>query len=401
MRFAFDTFVVDTETFEVFNSGEAVRLEPKVFNLLVYLISNRERVVTKSDLVDNVWDGRFISDTTISSAIRSLRKMLGDDGRNQRLIRTAHGQGFRFVEKVLEQESDRNQWVEPETLTADYQDNIKHCLTSDGVSLAYSVIGSGIPIVKVANWLSHIEYDWESPVWAHFLKFLTKENQLLRYDERGNGLSDWDIQDYTFDRLVTDLETVIEASGLQKFILYGVSQGCAIASAYSARHPEKVVGQVLYGGYSRGWSKRNIPEEKAKREAMAQLVRVGWGENNPAFRRMFASLFVPDADLEQIEWYIDLQKKTTSAENAAKLDGALSDVDVSAILPNVHTPTLVLHCDEDAVVPFKEGNRLAQLLPNARLVKLTGRNHIILEHEPAWGAFQTEFRKFLQECSEE
>ncbi len=241
---------------------------------------------------------------------------------SRRLIATRHrwARLQAFCRKGIPASRRKNSWVGTRSDIPGYLDNITYCVTNDGVSLAYAITGAGFPIVKVENWLSHVEYDWESPIWARFLRLLTQNNTLLRYDERGNGLSDWDVSEFVFDRLLCDLESVIDAAGFDKFILFGVSQDCTIAAAYAARHPERVVCQVLYGGYSRGWKKRNIPEEKEKRTAMTQLVRIEWGENNPAFRRIFASLFVPDASIEQIEWYTDLQSKTTSGKNAAKME---------------------------------------------------------------------------------
>ena len=269
---------------------------------------------------------------------------------------------------------------------------IRFCTASDGVSLAYASIGSGPPLVKAANWLSHLDHDWESPVWRHVLRELSVDHRLVRYDERGNGLSDWDAEDISFEAFVRDLEAVVDAAGLERFALFGISQGCAVSIAFAVRHPERVTRLVLYGGYAVGWRSR---EDREISEALITLVRTGWGKENPAFRQVFTSRFIPGGNEEQMRWFNDLQRLTTSAENAVRIMETFGGIDVRPLLAKVAVPTLVLHCREDAVVSFKLGGDLAKGIPGARLVPLEGRNHLILEDEPAWPKFLTETRRFL------
>ena len=273
--------------------------------------------------------------------------------------------------------------------------SIRFCTASDGTSLAYSTLGTGPPLLKAANWLNHLEYDLTSPIWRHWTQALTEGRRLVRYDERGNGLSDWDTPDISFEAFVDDLESVADAAGLDRFDLLGISQGASVAIAYAVRHPERVNRLVLYGGYAAGWRVRATPGEVERREAMRTLARQGWGQNNPAFRQMFTTLFFPDASPEEADWFNELQRLSTSPENAERLQSAFGDIDVRALLGQVRAPTLVLHAREDAVVPFAAGRQLAAEIPGAEFVAMESRNHLVLEHEPAWRRLTDALNAFL------
>lgn len=273
---------------------------------------------------------------------------------------------------------------------------IRFCAASDGTSLAYSKVGSGPPLVKAANWLNHLEHDWDSPIWRHWIREITQFRTLVRYDERGNGLSDWNAADISFDAFVDDLSSVIDAAGLDRFDLLGISQGCSVSIAYAVKYPEKVRRLVLYGGYAAGWKVRAKPGEVERREAMMTLTREGWGQNNPAFRQMFSMLFFPAADAAEIEWFNELQRLSTSPENAVSLQQAFADIDVRSLLPLVRVPTLVLHTTEDAIIPFEAGKAIAAGIAGAAFVGLESRNHLLLENEPAWPRAMESIRTFLE-----
>jgi len=275
------------------------------------------------------------------------------------------------------------------------EQEIRFCRTSDGVQLAYGTVGAGAPIVKAPNWLSHLEFEWQSPVWRHWLVELSRKNTLIRYDDRGNGLSDWDVAEISFEASLRDLETVVDTVGLDRFTLFGISQGCAVSIAYAVRHPERVRNLVLYGGYARGWRKRSNQEQLERYDALMTLIKHGWSQDNPAFRQVFTSLFLPDGTPEQMQWLNDLQRTTTSPENAMRIRDVRGDTDVSALLGKIAVPTIVFHCLNDALVTFAEGRHLAMSIPNARFVPLDSRNHLILEDEPAWPRFCYELRRFL------
>lgn len=283
------------------------------------------------------------------------------------------------------------------TLDETLRQEVRFCTARDGVRIAYATVGAGPPLVKTANWLNHLEYDWESPIWRPFFRAMAAQHTFIRYDARGNGLSDWDASDLSFDAMVSDLEAVIEASGLERFPLLGISQGCAVAVEYAVRHPERVTGLVLYGGYARGWRLHDRREVVEQVEAQMVLTRIGWGRDNPAYRQMFTSLFIPGATPEQMDWFNQLQRMTTSPDNAARLISAVGDIDVRQRLPLVRAPTLVIHARNDARIALTNGRELATGIPGARFVILESQNHILLEQEPAMTRFLAEIAAFLRD----
>lgn len=399
MQFIFADHRLDTERRELYRGREEIAVEPQVFDLLAYLIENRDRVVSKDDIIAAVWSGRIVSDSTLNSRINAARKAVSDCGKTQRLIRTSSRKGFRFIGTVDEPDHANTAAVTEDASLTDripaLRQEIHFCLASDGVRIAYAEVGKGPPLVKAANWLNHLEYDWESPIWCHLLRALASEHRLIRHDQRGNGLSDREVDDISFDAFVRDLESVVDASNLERFPLLGISQGCAISIAYALRHPHRVSRLVLYGGFARGWLKRN-PDDAEKFEAMTTLMRHGWGQENPAFRQMFTSQFIPGGTVEQMRWLNDLQRLTASPDNAVRIMKALANIDLTYLLPQVRIPTLVLHCRSDARVPFEEGRRLAAGIPGAQFVALEGHNHLVLETEPAWTRLLDEIRNFLR-----
>jgi len=284
----------------------------------------------------------------------------------------------------------------PERAPANLQQEIRYCRARDGVRLAYAKVGRGPPLVRAPTWLNHLEYDWQSPLWRHILRRFASEHTLIRADARGNGLSDWEVDEISFDLWVSDLETVIDAVGLPRFPLLGVSQGCAISIAYAVRHPERVSRLVLYGGFALGASKRS-PAAREKLKAMATLVRLEWGADNPAIRHMFATEFYPDAPKEVLDSYGERQRITTTGECAARYLETTGDIDVTDLLHKVAVPTLVMHRRGDLRQPIELGRQMAAGIPGARFVALEGRNHIPLEGEPATERFFEEIRLFLGE----
>ena len=272
---------------------------------------------------------------------------------------------------------------------------VRYCAASDGTRLAYSVTGEGPALVKTANWLNHIEHDWDSPLWRHWINEFTRGRSLIRYDERGNGLSDWDTPHLSFDAFVDDLRSVADCLDLETFDLLAISQGAAVAIAFAVRHPDRVRRLVICNGYAAGWAVRADPAELARREAMITLTEVGWGADSPAYRQLFTNHYVPEATPKQMGWFNEMQRLSASPENAVKLQRALAAIDVRELLPKVQTPTLIFHSRNDQAVPFSQGEELAAGIPGANFIPLESRNHILLETEPAWQMFSELTREFL------
>ncbi|HEY0939092.1 MAG TPA: alpha/beta fold hydrolase [Steroidobacter sp.] len=261
--------------------------------------------------------------------------------------------------------------------------------SSDGVRLAWASTGSGRPLVKAANWLTHLQYDLESPVWRHWIEFFAEHFHFIRYDERGCGMSQWEVPDVSLARWTDDLATVIDAAHCDEPIaLLGISQGASACIGYAVRHPERVSHLILYGGYATGWAKRGDPQGLRRFQAIVELIRFGWGTDTVAFRQVFTSRFAPDATAQQQDWFNELCRRTTTPEIAAHLMLARAEIDVRELLPQLQVPTLVIHPVDDQVTPLSASRELAAEIPNAEFVQLESRNHVLLEHEPAWGQFK-------------
>ncbi len=274
---------------------------------------------------------------------------------------------------------------------------VQFCKTSDGVRIAYACVGDGPPLVWAAHWLSHLAFSWESPIWRHWTEEFARDHCFVHYDERGNGLSDWDNPTFSIDAFVRDLEAVVDALGFDRFALIGSSKGGATAMAYAARHPERVSHLVLCGAFAQGWRVRGNDADIELREAIITLTRQGWAQDNPAIRQLLTSLLLPDATLEEMGSFNDLQRISASAGNAAGLQQSCGDVNVLDLLPGIAAPTLVLHCRDDASMPFEQGRLIASRIPRATLVPLESRNHVLLPRDPAWAVFVREVRRFLRE----
>jgi DNA-binding winged helix-turn-helix (wHTH) protein/pimeloyl-ACP methyl ester carboxylesterase len=406
MRYLFGDYALDASRRELARSGSPIHVEPQVFDLVLYLIQNRGRVVSKDDLLENVWDGRIVSESTLSNRISVARQAIGDSGEQQELIKTIARRGLRFVGEVREEalhslaaaaavpavaEKPAAVLLRPAAVPQE----VTFCRTSDGVNLALATSGSGMPVVKATNWLNHIEFDWQSPMWLPLFTRLSERFRLVRYDGRANGLSDWDVKELSLEAAVRDMETVVDTLGLERFALFGISYGAAVSISYATRHPERVSRLILSGGYAQGWVGRGNPEEIARRAALVALIRNGWGMDNPAFRQVFTSCYVPDATAEEMKWFNDLQRMSASPENAARLMEIYSEIDVLDLLPRVTAPTLVLHSRGDAAIPFAQGLVLARGIANARFVALDSNNHLVLSHEPAWERYTQEICDFL------
>ena len=441
MIFVFSDCELDLDRFELRRAGQVRPVEPQVFDLLAVLIRERRRVVPKEELLDTVWGNRFVSESALTSRVKAARQAIGDDGRSQHLIRTAHGRGYQFVAPVAEAApsdpvteaapSDPVTEAAPSDPVAGISlsppslsppapsppasslpaqsppasslpaqsppaQEIRFCTAGDGTRLAYATSGAGPPLVKAANWLSHLDYDWESPVWRHWLAELSRRFSLVRYDERGCGLSDWDIGRFSFDDWVDDLEAVVDATGLDRFSLLGISQGGPVAIAYVVRHPERVSHLVLLGAFAQGRRKSaRTPDELDLAEAHIEIVRLGWGRPDPMYRQIFAARFLPEATQEQWRSFDELQRRSTSPENAWRFVDEFANIDVTSLAPQLTVPTLIMCSRREPDNRFEQSRLLAAQIPNSRLVPLDSSNHLLPERDPAWQHFLAEIDGFL------
>ena len=274
---------------------------------------------------------------------------------------------------------------------------VRFCTSADGTRIALARSGEGPPLVRVANWFTHLDLDRQSAVWRHWFDFLSDGRTLVRYDPRGSGLSDRNVDDFSMDRWIDDLDAVVECAGLTRFPLIGLCQGGAVAAAYAARHPDRISRLVLYDSYPFGAYADGVPDRLAQEaRALAQMIEVGWGKKTGAFREVFANLLMPEAGKDALQWIGEMQRRSASARNARLMWDAFNDFDIRDVAADIAAPTLVFHGRRDAMVPFEAGRQLASLIPDARFVPLETNNHILLPKEEAWRAFCHELDSFLE-----
>ncbi len=393
--YQFGPFRLDVQERRLSRRDEVIPLRLKVFDTLQVLVEHAGQLVTKQELLDTVWPGTAVEENNLNHNVSVLRKALGERATGQHYIETVPRIGYRFAAPVEIIPGPRRPVASPPSPAAKPRQEIRYCTTSDGIRLAYATTGNRSPLVKASNWLTHLDFEWGSPIWRHWYDVLSRHHRLVRYDERGNGMSQREVDDVSFDTWVRDLETVVDAAGLDRFPLLGISRGGSIAIAYAVKHPERITHLVLYGAFAAGLNHYGTPQQLEARRALTSLVRLGWGLNNPAFCKTFTCRFIPEATPEHERWFDELQRVSTSPENAARLMQRDDDIDVRPLLSQVQAPTLVIHCDRDHAVVPERGRQLAAAIPGARYVSLPSANHLMLEDEPAWSLFVDELGQFL------
>jgi DNA-binding winged helix-turn-helix (wHTH) protein/pimeloyl-ACP methyl ester carboxylesterase len=402
--YLFENYSLDIDRRELRRGAAAVAVEPQVFDVLAYLISHRDRVISNNDLIASVWNGRIVSESTLSSRIAAVRHAVGDSGERQCLIRTIPRKGYRFIAHVRENtESGDGPDATPKSAVgptagasaAHSKQTVTFCRTADGFNLAVASVGCGPVLVQAARWATNIEYDWQNLVTGPLLQRLANRFHLVRYDGRGTGLSDRDVPAISFQTMLYDLEAVVDALALEHFALLGISGGAATSIAYAVRHPHRVSKLVLFGGYAQGRNKRDSPRDAEEAQAFLSMVRHGFGDDRLIFWRGFLSFWLPTGTPEQIKSFIDLARVSVSGAHSVNVRRAVDDIDIVDMLPKVTGPTIVFHCIHDRLVPFEQGRRLAASIPNARFVALDSENHALLANEPAWAKFVSEMEAFL------
>lgn len=395
MRYEFGDCLLDTDSYQLTRDGAVVHIEPGAFEVLAHLIEHRDRVVSKNELLDDIWGDRFVSESTLTTRIKQARQAVGDDGVAQNLIKTTHGRGYRFVGDAAEHGAGTTTSLIDQPPV---EQRIHFCRAHDGTQLAYAVTGAGPPLVRAAHWLTHLDYDWHSPIWHHWLADVAVGRSLIRYDERGCGLSDLDIDSCTLDDWIEDLRAVADSLELDRFPVLGMSQGGPVAVGFASRYPERVSKLVLMNTYCRGRDVRaETSDQRSESEVQLELMRLGWERDDPTFRRFVTSAMMPDASVEQWNHFAELLRRTTTAENAVRLISTWRSVDITDQLEAVQCPTLVVHSRGDLRVPFEEGRELAARIADTRFVPLNSINHLLRVDEPAWTVFLDEMRRFLDD----
>lgn len=386
--YTFGPFRLEASERRLLRDGQLVPLAGKTFDLLEILVEGAGALQKQPQLMDRLWPDVVVEQNNLQYHVSLIRRALGEVPGVE--IQTVRGQGYRLIAEVQTQQTTAA--PSPAKLQRTYL-----CRGHDGTRLAYAKLGDGPVLVKAANWLSHLEVEWQGPVWRHFLEFFSRDRCLVRYDARGNGLSDWQPPTIRFEDFVADLGSVFDAAGIARAPVLGISQGAAVAAAYAARNPERVSALILVNGCARGWRVKRNPRLTERFEAMMVLMRQGWGGENAAFRQMFTTGFLPHATPDQNDWFNALQRETALPENAVRILSALGDVDVREDLTRLQVPTIVFHCRGDTVVPFKDGLELASLIDGARFVPLDSEGHLLLDGEPAWERFRAEVSDFLRD----
>lgn len=365
------------------NAGDLILNDNDIFGDSVNIAARLEGL--------SVPDGICLSDI--------IYQLINDDTKN--LFEDLGSQRVKNISRPIKvwQWDPKSQKVERKKSSEELQQQVQFCLSEDDAQIAFARVGTGATILKAPNWLNHIEYEWRSPIWGPLLNKIATQHELIRFDQRGGGLSDWDVSKISEDRMISDMINVVNAAGLERFTLLGISQGCAFSIRYAFENPEKVNGLILFGGYVRGRLMRNSEESKILHETAQSLIAAGWGSNNPAFRTFFTSSFIPDATVQQASSFDELQRVSTSAKNGARIQQMNATVDVSELAKQLKIPCLVLHCEGDQITPHDEGRRMAALIPGSQFVTLEGNNHALIENTPAFDKFVLEVTNFVKGLS--
>lgn len=395
--YEFGPFQLELSEHRLMCEGRPIPLTGKAFDTLRVLLERHGRLVPKQELMNAVWPESTVEENNLDRNISALRKVLGEQAPGESFIETVPRVGYRFVAPLTRFPSNamaRRAGDREAELPS--RQEIRFCVTPDNVRLAYAKVGSGYPLVRVANCFNHLDFEWEGPTWRHWVRDIAKAYSIVRYDGRGNGLSEREVGDVSFESWVQDLETVVDAAGLDKFALMGHSQGGAVAIAYAVRHPERVSHLILCGAYSRGAVSRECPEELEARRALETLVQLKWGEFNPSFFQLVTDLYIPEkATPEDQCFFKKLQLISVSTPALVNFMRACDEINVRPLLPSVSVPTIVFHSDRDRIAPPEEGRIVAAEIPGARFVPLSSANHFLLADEPAWKIFREEMASFV------
>ena len=391
-KYFFGNYLLDLDERRLLRDNEEIRLRGKVFDTLRVLVENAGKLVRKDAFMESVWPDSVVEDNNLDYCISQLRKLLHP----AKYIETVPRYGYRFVADVTTPKPN-GRLIQPEPVvqSPDAPDqHIEFFTASDGVRIAYTIGGQGSVLVRTIHWLNHLDFEWKAPLQQQWLSEVMRHNTLVRYDQRGSGLSDWNVSDFSFQRTIQDFEELVDAAGLEKFSILGGCQGAAVGIAYAVRHPERVTKLIINGTFANGWPAPG-PGAQEHLHAMLTLIRSGWGRDNPAFRQLWTTLFRPDADALEAAWLNELQRISASPENAARMIAEFPNVRVLDMLPKISCPTLVLHSRNDGAVPVQEGKLIAARIRGARFVELPSRSHMVAPGDAAWDQLVEELSAFM------
>lgn len=390
MRYEFEDYSLDPARLELRRGDERLHVEPQVFQVLLHLIRHRDRVVPRTELLDSVWGDRFVSDSALASRVKAARRAVGDNGTSQRVIRTMFGRGYQLVASVREVRSAAG--VPLGKPVAWPQQGIRFCTSRDGIRLAYALTGSGPVLVQAARGMTSLDHG--AP--GYWLMGLSERHTLVRYDARGCGLSDREVDRFGLDDWVDDLLAVVDALGLERFPLLGVSEGAAVAVAFAGRYPERVDSLVLYGSFARGRMARATTQREKELAAFdLDLARMGWEHDEPGIRQVFTARMLPKASREEWEQFDEARRLAVSPETAVRIVNLFAHTDIRSAARAVRCPVLAVHARDDRSVPLAAGLELANLLPGSTFVAMPGDSHLLADVDPAWSMFAGELGAFL------
>ncbi|SLN47950.1 alpha/beta fold hydrolase [Roseisalinus antarcticus] len=396
MIYRFADCVLDTETHAFRRAGEAVHLEPQVFELIRLLAMADGGLVARDRIVEAVWGGRVVSEATISSRINAARRATGDSGRAQRIIRTVTRLGLQLAVPVTCDGAAPSAAPLPQATPAPPETGpVRLVAAADGTSIAWSASGTGPPLLRAGHWLSHLEMDAESPVWGPLLARLGAGRRLIRYDQRGTGLSDRAARRFATEDFAGDMAAVAGAASPDEPVaIFAASQSVAHAVSFAAAHPTRVSRMIFWGGFARGPGERGAGAA-AMGAGLAEMIRNGWGRASSPFMKSVASLFMPGATPAQLADFVAIQLASADPETAVALRQSMERVNVTERLAQVRCPVLVAHATDDALHPLEEGRILAAGIPDAEFLALAGDSHVPLPQSAAFGRLMDAVDGFL------
>ena len=391
-KYLFGNYLLDVDERRLLPDNGEIRLRGKLFETLRVLVENAGKLVRKDAFMESVWPDSVVEDNNLDYCISQLRKLLLP----AKYIETVPRHGYRFLAQVTTPTpTDGLVQLEQAVQPSDAPDQqVEFFTASDGVRIAYNIGGEGPVLVRTIHWLNHLDFEWKTPLRRQWLSEIMRHNTLLRYDQRGSGLSDWNVSDFSFERTVRDFEELVDAAGLEKFSILGGCQGAAVGIAYAVRHPERVTKLIINGTFVNGWPPPGTGAQEHL-NAMLTLIRSGWGRDNPAFRQLWTTLFRPDADSVEVAWLNELQRVSSTPENAARMIAEFPNIKILDMLPRISCPTLVLHSRDDGAVPVQEGKLIAARIRGARFVELPSRSHMVAPGDAGWEQLVQEFSAFM------